>query len=93
MEGSCDPYHMNVLKRGSGTKEKPTLVPSAFSGRIVGCICIQVKGILSSLMLKNFFYVAGKDNRFVNYMWLEKDCPKRCECGHWYKLKEVERFS
>ncbi|XP_065358663.1 cytochrome c oxidase subunit 5B, mitochondrial-like [Calliphora vicina] len=73
MEGNCDPYHMKVLKRGCGTKENPTLIPSAFNGRIVGCIC--------------------KDNRFVNYMWLERDCPKRCECGHWYRLQEVERFS
>ncbi|XP_013099742.2 cytochrome c oxidase subunit 5B, mitochondrial-like [Stomoxys calcitrans] len=73
MEGNCDPYHMAVIKRGSGTKDNPTLIPSAFNGRIVGCIC--------------------NDNRFVNYMWLEKDCPKRCECGHWFKLKEVKAFS
>ncbi|KAM7352463.1 cytochrome c oxidase subunit 5B, mitochondrial-like [Cochliomyia hominivorax] len=72
MEGNCDPFHIKVLKRGSGTKENPTLIPSAFNGRIVGCIC--------------------KENRFVNYMWLEKDCPKRCECGHWYRLKQVEKL-
>ncbi|XP_073822605.1 cytochrome c oxidase subunit 5B, mitochondrial-like [Musca autumnalis] len=73
IEGNCDPYHMAVIKRGSGTKENPTLIPSAFSGRIIGCIC--------------------NENRFVNYMWLEKGCPKRCECGHWFKLKEVPAFS
>lgn len=39
MEGKCDPYHMDVIKRGSGTKENPTLIPSAFNGRIIGCIC------------------------------------------------------
>uniref|UniRef100_A0A1A9W3X8 Cytochrome c oxidase subunit 5B, mitochondrial n=1 Tax=Glossina brevipalpis TaxID=37001 RepID=A0A1A9W3X8_9MUSC len=73
LDGKCDPYHMAVIKRGGGTEENPTLIPSAFNGRIVGCIC--------------------NDNRFVNYMWLEKGCPKRCECGHWFRLKEVEAFS
>ncbi|XP_075167042.1 cytochrome c oxidase subunit 5B, mitochondrial-like [Haematobia irritans] len=73
IEGKCDPYHMSVIKRGIGTKETPTLIPSAFNGRIVGCIC--------------------NDNRFVNFMWLEKGCPKRCECGHWFKLKEVKSFA
>lgn len=40
MEGNCDPFHNNVVKRGCGTKENPTLIPSAFEGRIVGCICM-----------------------------------------------------
>ena len=39
LEGKCDPFHNDVIKRGPGTKEKPTLIPSAFTGRIVGCIC------------------------------------------------------
>lgn len=39
LEGKCDPFHNHVLKRGAGTKENPTLIPSAFAGRIVGCIC------------------------------------------------------
>lgn len=39
MEGNCDPYYIKVLKRGSGTRENPTQIPSAFNGRIVGCIC------------------------------------------------------
>uniref|UniRef100_A0A1B0ABJ5 Cytochrome c oxidase subunit 5B, mitochondrial n=1 Tax=Glossina pallidipes TaxID=7398 RepID=A0A1B0ABJ5_GLOPL len=73
LSGKCDPYHSDVIKRGSGTAENPTLIPSAFHGRIVGCICC--------------------DNRFVNFMWLEKGCPKRCECGYWFKLTEVEAFS
>ncbi|KAI9585182.1 hypothetical protein GQX74_001029 [Glossina fuscipes] len=67
LSGKCDPYHTDVIKRGSGTAENPTLIPSAFNGR--------------------------NDNRFVNYMWLEKGCPKRCECGYWFKLTEVEAFS
>ncbi|CAG9854054.1 unnamed protein product [Phyllotreta striolata] len=23
----------------------------------------------------------------VNYMWIYKGIPKRCECGYWFKLK------
>lgn len=39
LAGNDDPYHMKAIKRGVGTKEKPTLIPSAFDARIVGCIC------------------------------------------------------
>lgn len=36
-------------------------------------------------------YLTGEeDQTFVNWMWLYKDVPKRCECGHWYKLYSVE---
>ncbi|XP_037951711.1 cytochrome c oxidase subunit 5B, mitochondrial-like [Teleopsis dalmanni] len=31
-------------------------------------------------------------NRFAQWMWLEKDCPKRCECGYWFELEPVEPF-
>ncbi|CAD6997534.1 unnamed protein product [Ceratitis capitata] len=31
-----------------------------------------------------------KGNRFVNWMWLEKGAPKRCECGYYFQLKEVK---
>lgn len=39
LAGNEDPYHMNAIKRGVSTKEKPTLIPSAFEARIIGCIC------------------------------------------------------
>lgn len=39
LAGNDDPYHMKAIKRGVGTKEKPTLIPSAFDARILGCIC------------------------------------------------------
>uniref|UniRef100_A0A034WTU6 Cytochrome c oxidase subunit 5B, mitochondrial n=1 Tax=Bactrocera dorsalis TaxID=27457 RepID=A0A034WTU6_BACDO len=69
--GNKDPWLLDtVLKRGPGTKEQPTMIPSAFDGRIVGCSC--------------------KGNRFVNWMWLEKGAPKRCECGFYFQLKEVK---
>ncbi|XP_075231327.1 cytochrome c oxidase subunit 5B, mitochondrial-like [Lycorma delicatula] len=37
--GNEDPFDMNVVKRGVGTKDKPTLIPSAFESRLLGCIC------------------------------------------------------
>lgn len=39
LAGNDDPFHVNAIKRGVATKENPTLVPSAFDARIVGCIC------------------------------------------------------
>lgn len=73
LAGNDDPYHMKPIKRGVGTKEKPTLIPSAFDARILGCICHE-------------------DQTYVQWLWLYKDVPKRCECGHWYKLYHVEPF-
>ena len=34
-----DPYEMKVKKRAKGTKEEPTLIPSVFNKRLIGCIC------------------------------------------------------
>lgn len=39
LAGNDDPYHMSAIKRGPSTKENPTMVPSAFEARIMGCIC------------------------------------------------------
>ncbi|KAI5631810.1 cytochrome c oxidase subunit vb domain-containing protein [Phthorimaea operculella] len=38
-QGDDDPFNMKVLKKAAGTRENPTLVPSCFDARIVGCIC------------------------------------------------------
>lgn len=37
--GNDDPFDMRVIKRVEGGKDSPTLIPSAFDARIVGCIC------------------------------------------------------
>lgn len=37
--GNDDPFNMKVLKKAAGTRDNPTLVPSCFDARIVGCIC------------------------------------------------------
>lgn len=34
-----DPFEMNVKKRAKGTKDEPTLIPSMYEKRLVGCIC------------------------------------------------------
>lgn len=37
--GNEDPFEMDIKKRGAGTQVAPTLIPSAFGKRLVGCIC------------------------------------------------------
>lgn len=37
--GNDDPFNMKVIKKSAGTRDNPTLVPSCFDARIVGCIC------------------------------------------------------
>ena len=34
-----DPFEMNVKKRAKGTVDEPTLIPSLYEKRLVGCIC------------------------------------------------------
>ena len=34
-----DPFEINVRKRAKGTKDEPTIIPSMFEKRLVGCIC------------------------------------------------------
>lgn len=48
-----DPFNMKVQKAPGGTKDKPQLVPSMYSERIVGCICkyAQIVDTLGSLAI------------------------------------------
>ncbi|XP_072933414.1 cytochrome c oxidase subunit 5B, mitochondrial-like [Epargyreus clarus] len=39
LAGDCDPFRIMPIKRGPGTRERPTLIPSTLSQRIIGCIC------------------------------------------------------
>lgn len=69
--GNYDPWlFAKPIKRGAGRENEPTEIPSAFDGRIVGCLCLG--------------------DRSPKWMWLEKGDPKRCECGHYYKLVKIE---
>ncbi|KAL8588996.1 hypothetical protein ACOMHN_047977 [Nucella lapillus] len=39
LAGNEDPFEMNVKKRAKGTVDEPTLIPSLYEKRLVGCIC------------------------------------------------------
>ncbi|XP_014479396.1 PREDICTED: cytochrome c oxidase subunit 5B, mitochondrial-like [Dinoponera quadriceps] len=32
--------------------------------------------------------ICDEDAMHVNWMWLHQGAPRRCECGHWFKLVE-----
>ncbi|XP_032683040.1 cytochrome c oxidase subunit 5B, mitochondrial-like [Odontomachus brunneus] len=32
--------------------------------------------------------ICDEDAMHVNWMWLHQGPPRRCECGHWFKLVE-----
>jgi cytochrome c oxidase subunit 5b len=34
-----NPFNMKVVKRAAGTKDQPTMIPSAHDMRLVGCVC------------------------------------------------------
>lgn len=55
LAGNDDPYHMKAIKRGPSTKDNPTLIPSAFDARIMGCICKYIYSITASYLLDFLF--------------------------------------
>lgn len=34
--------------------------------------------------------ICEEDSTSINWMWVHKDDPKRCACGHWFKLVEAK---
>lgn len=34
--------------------------------------------------------VCNEDSDHIRYMWLFENKPKRCACGHWFKIKRHE---
>jgi len=72
LAGNEDPFEMNVKKRAKGTVDEPTLIPSLYEKRLVGCICEE-------------------DAVSINWMFLHKGEPKRCECGYWFKLADLQQ--
>lgn len=71
LAGNEDPFELNVKKRASGTFNDPTLIPSMYEKRLIGCICEE-------------------DSVSINWMFLYKGEPKRCQCGNWFKLVELD---
>jgi cytochrome c oxidase subunit 5b len=43
MAGIEDPFNMGLNTGPWGTKDKPTLVPSMFEERLVGCVCMSIQ--------------------------------------------------
>ncbi|KAK7489012.1 hypothetical protein BaRGS_00019673 [Batillaria attramentaria] len=71
LAGNEDPFEMNVKKRAKGSFDEPTMIPSLYDKRLVGCICEE-------------------DAVSINWMYLHKGEPKRCECGYWFKLADLQ---
>lgn len=34
--------------------------------------------------------ICEEDATCVTWMWLHSDTPRRCQCGHWFKLVHKE---
>ena len=51
MAGDTDPYQLTVQKRGKGTFDEPSLVPSTFEARNVGCICHEEQNHINWMTL------------------------------------------
>jgi len=77
LAGNPDPFNLNVTKGVPGTREIPTLVPSMFEERIIGCVCEEDSTSISWMVLKkgssqrcscgNFFQlVTGKTNALAD---------------------------
>jgi len=71
LAGNEDPFEMNIKKRAKGTQQDPTLIPSMYEKRLIGCVCEE-------------------DSISIHWMFLFKGEPKRCHCGNWYKLVELD---
>ncbi|XP_015921187.1 cytochrome c oxidase subunit 5B, mitochondrial [Parasteatoda tepidariorum] len=34
--------------------------------------------------------ICDEDSTAINWLWVHKDDPKRCACGHWFKLVDAK---
>lgn len=75
--GDDDPFNMKVLKKAAGTRDSPTLVPSCFDARIVGCICEY--HLFSFLKLKYvlIYYRRYKKQIIMNLEWVKISIRKK----------------
>jgi len=49
--GNSDPFNIQTIKRGPSTKDNPTLVPSFYNERMIGCICHEDAFYISYMWL------------------------------------------
>ena len=64
-----DPFNLGLNQGPRGTKAKPTLVPSMFEERIVGCICkYSVMWLLDNLIMWLFDYPLFKLSIYSSHL-------------------------
>lgn len=77
LSGNPDPFDLSIKKGVPGTKEAPTLVPSMYDERIVGCVCEEDSTSINWMVLKKgeaircacgnvFQLVSGKTNALAD---------------------------
>lgn len=78
LAGNPDPFNLNVTKGVAGTKDNPTVVPSMYGERIVGCVCEEDSTSITWMVLKKdkmqrcakcgncFVLVTGKTNALAD---------------------------
>lgn len=77
LAGNPDPFDLSIKKGAPGTRETPTLVPSMYEERIIGCVCEEDSTSINWMVLKkgeaarcacgNFFQlVTGKTNALAD---------------------------
>ncbi|OQV13175.1 hypothetical protein BV898_12604 [Hypsibius exemplaris] len=64
--GNQDPFEIAAIKRGAGTKDVPTQIPSMEPNRIVGCICNE-----DSLYIAYMTLYMGEKKRCECGHWYE----------------------
>lgn len=85
LAGNNDPFHMDAIKRSAtSSKEKPTLIPSAFEARIIGCVCTYQHPSSTSTMI--FYYQLSSANSYsfffsIIILQATKTRPMSTGCG------------
>jgi len=52
LKGNPDPFNLNVTRGSRGTRDTPTLVPSLYEERIIGCVCEEESTSITWMVLK-----------------------------------------
>ncbi|XP_028031125.1 cytochrome c oxidase subunit 5B, mitochondrial-like [Bombyx mandarina] len=69
LAGDCDPFRILSIKKGPGTRERPNLIPSSNSSRLICCHCTE-----SDNHLKFMWLHQGDPKRCGCGYWFEL-CP------------------
>jgi len=64
--GNEDPFEMNVKKRAKGTRDEPTLIPTMYEKRLMGCICEE-----DSISIRWMYIHKGEEKRCGCGYWFK----------------------